>query len=94
MVVYPVYNRHTSDMVIVAAENERILYLGDLYIGALARMLKRGETRSPSGEPIFSAVELDAAIQKYGLDPVMLVGSHDAEPVSVRDFHVYLGRED
>ncbi len=94
VVVYPVYNRHTSDMVIVAAENERILYLGDLYIGALARMLKRGETRSPSGEPIFSAVELDAAIQKFGLDPVMLVGSHDAEPVSVRDFHVYLGRED
>lgn len=94
VMVYPVYNRHTSDMVIAWAENERILYLGDLYIGALARMLKRGEPRSPSGEPVFSAVELQAAIEKYNLDPVILMGSHDVEPVTVEDFNIYLGKED
>ncbi len=94
VVVYPVYNRHTSDMVIADVEKDGILYLGDLYIGALARMLKRGERRSPSGEPVFSAVELDAAMQLYGIDATLLVGSHDADPVSLADFNYYLGKSE
>ena len=90
VVVYPVVNRHTSDMVMAGVEGSGVLYLGDLYIGALARMLKRGITTSPTGEPVFSAIELADSIAAHGLSPTLMVGSHDAEPVSFADFQTYL----
>ena len=90
VIIYPVYNRHSKDMLILEVENQGILYLGDLYIGALARMLKAGKRRSPDGKPTYSTEELYRAIQLYGIEPKTMVGSHDSEPVSYDDFIYYL----
>ena len=93
VVIYPVYNRHSKDMLILEVENQGILYLGDLYIGALARMLKAGKRRSPDGKPTYSTEELYRAIQLYGIEPKTMIGSHDSEPVSYNDFLYYLKGE-
>ena len=91
--IYPVYNRHSKDMLILEVEDQGILYLGDLYIGALARMLKAGKRRSASGKPTYSTEELYRAIQFYGIEPKTMIGSHDSEPVSYNDFIYYLKGE-
>ena len=91
--IYPVYNRHSKDMLILEVEDQGILYLGDLYIGALARMLKAGKRRSASGKPTYSTEELYRAIQFYGIEPKTMIGSHDSKPVSYNDFIYYLKGE-
>jgi glyoxylase-like metal-dependent hydrolase (beta-lactamase superfamily II) len=93
VIIYPVYNRHSKDMLILEVENQGILYLGDLYIGALARMLKAGKRRSADGKPTYSTEELYRAIQFYGIEPKTMIGSHDSEPVSYNDFLYYLKGE-
>ena len=88
--VYPVQCRHTSDMVFVGLNNGEIMYLGDMYIGALARQIRAGSHRPAGTPPFYSAVELDAAIDAYGLEPSILVGSHDSDTVSFEQFEAYL----
>lgn len=88
--VYPVQCRHTSDMVFVGLNNGEIMYLGDMYIGALARQIRAGTHRPAGTPPFYSAVELDAAISAYGLEPSILVGSHDSDTVSFEQFEAYL----
>ena len=90
MTVYPVQCRHTSDMVFAGLNNGEILYLGDMYIGALARRIRAGTQRPPGTPPFYSAVELNAAIKAYGLEPSILVGSHDSDTVSFEQFKAYL----
>ena len=80
-------------MLILEVEDQGILYLGDLYIGALARMLKAGKRRSASGRPTYSTEELYRAIQFYGIEPKTMIGSHDSKPVSYNDFIYYLKGE-
>lgn len=89
--IYPVVSGHTTDMVIVGLEKQEILYSADLYIGAMARLLRMGVNMPLTGEASQSALELDAAIDATGIAFKTLVGSHDREPVSYSDFKVYLG---
>ena len=88
--VYPVQCRHTSDMVFAGLNNGEIMYLGDMYIGALARQVRAGTQRPPGTPPFYSAIELNAAIKTYGLEPSILVGSHDSDTVSFEQFEAYL----
>ena len=88
--VYPVQCRHTSDMVFAGVNNGEIMYLGDMYIGALARQNRAGTHRPAGTPPFYSATELAAAIEAYGLAPSVLVGSHDSDTVSYEQFKHYL----
>lgn len=88
--VYPVQCRHTSDMVFAGLNNGEIMYLGDMYIGALARQIRAGTRRPPGTPPFYSAVELYSAIKAYELEPSILVGSHDSDTVSIEQFEAYL----
>lgn len=89
--IYPVVSGHTTDMVIVGLEKQEILYSADLYIGAMARLLRVGINMPLTGEASQSALELDAAIDATGIAFKTLVGSHDRETVSYSDFKTYLG---
>ncbi|NKB45362.1 MAG: MBL fold metallo-hydrolase [Alphaproteobacteria bacterium] len=91
--IYPVVSGHTTDMIIVGLEKQEILYSADLYIGAMARLLRVGVNMPLTGEAAQSALELDAAIDATGATFNTLVGSHDREPVSYADFKTYLGNE-
>jgi len=91
--IYPVVSGHTTDMIIVGLERQEILYSADLYIGAMARLLRVGVKVPLTGEAAQSALELDAAIDATGATFSTLVGSHDSEPVSYADFKTYLGKE-
>jgi glyoxylase-like metal-dependent hydrolase (beta-lactamase superfamily II) len=91
--IYPVVSGHTTDMVIIGLEKQEILYSADLYIGAMARLLRMGVNMPLTGEASQSALELNAAIDATGATFKTLVGSHDSEPVSYADFKTYLGNE-
>lgn len=91
--IYPVVSGHTTDMVIVGLEKQEILYSADLYIGAMARLLRARVNMTLTGEAAQSALELDAAIDATGATFKVLVGSHDRETVSYADFKTYLGNE-
>ena len=94
--VYPVTTNHTTDMVLVVLEQQGLLYSGDLYVSAIARMLRAGTDRPPgvppTSTPFHSAVDLDKAIDRYGLQQVVatLIGSHDRDPVGYADLKAYL----
>ncbi|MBT6959648.1 MAG: MBL fold metallo-hydrolase, partial [Rhodospirillaceae bacterium] len=89
--IYPVVSGHTTDMIIVGLEKQEILYSADLYVGAMARLLRVGVNMPLTGEASQSALELNAAIDATGATFKTLVGSHDSEPVSYADFKTYLG---
>jgi len=91
--IYPVVSGHTTDMVIIGLEQQEILYSADLYIGAMARLLRVGVNVPLTGEAAQSALELDKAITATGKTFTTLLGSHDRETVSYTDFKTYLGNE-
>lgn len=90
VVVYPVENGHTTDMVMIMVENEKVLYSGDLYIGALARYPAAARKISPAKQPT-STIELYDAIKLYELDVDTLVGSHSANLVTYDEFKQFMG---
>jgi len=90
VVVYPVENGHSTDMVMVWLERERVLYSGDLYIGALARY-PAAARKIPPATPPSSAIELYHAIGLYELDVQTLVGSHNANVVLMEEFNQFMG---
>jgi len=94
IVVYPLENAHTSDMIFAVIENQGILYAGDLYISAIARMLRAGLDRPPGTPdtriPFHAAVSLAKTIDEHKLDVPVLVGSHDIDPVPYSELMAYL----
>lgn len=94
--VYPVATNHTTDMVLMVLERQGVLYSGDLYVSAIARMLRAGTERPPGVPPtpiaFHSAIDLDKAIDRHGLQQVVptLIGSHDRDPVRYVDLQAYL----
>ena len=94
--LYPVATNHTTDMVMVVLERQGVLYSGDLYVSAIARMLRAGTERPPGVPPtsiaFHSAVDLDKAIDRYGLQQAVptLIGSHDRDAVGYADLKAYL----
>tara|TARA_B110000971_G_scaffold114011_4_gene116981 strand:+ start:10294 stop:12180 length:1887 start_codon:yes stop_codon:yes gene_type:complete len=90
VVVYPVENGHTTDMVMVMVENEKVLYSGDLYVGALARYAPAARRISPAKQPT-STIELYDAIQLYQLDVKTLVGAHSKNLVKYEEFEQFMG---
>ena len=80
VVVYPVRNRHTTDMVMVWVEKEQILFNGDLY--------SPGEDipdRTPMG-----GVDLDRGIREQGLRVKLLAPSHGFPSVTYEEFKAHL----
>jgi hypothetical protein len=77
-------------MVMVWLERERVLYSGDLYIGALARY-PAAARKIPPATPPSSAIELYHAIGLYELDVQTLVGSHNANVVLMEEFNQFMG---
>ena len=78
--VYPVRNRHSTDMVIVLVEKERILFNGDLY--------SPGEDildRTPMG-----GVDLDRGIREHGLQVELIAPSHGFPSVTYQQFKAHL----
>ena len=94
MVLYPMELAHTTDMLFAVLENQEILYAGDLYLSAISRGVRAGTARPPGTPdtkiPFHSAVNLEEAMQRYGLDVPNLVGSHDRGVVGIADFKTYL----
>ena len=94
--VYPVETNHTTDMILLVLEHQGVLYSGDLYVSAIARMLRAGTERPPgvppTSEAFHSAIDLDKAIDRYGLQESVpiLIGSHDRDPVRYLDLKAYL----
>ena len=91
VVVYPVENGHTTDMVMIMVANEKVLYSGDLYVGALARYAPAARRISPAKQPT-STIELYDAIQLYQLDVETLVGSHSKNVVKYEEFEQFMGK--
>ena len=88
--VYPLEMGHVSDMVYMVVDREKLLYAGDLYVSGLARDKRAGKKRPADILPFHSAVSLAEGIAANGLDVTTLVGSHDREPVTLNDLHVYI----
>ena len=80
VVVYPIDNRHTTDMLMVVLEKSGIVYNGDLY--------SPGEDipdRTPQ-----AAVDLDKAMEAYAIRNVQLmVGAH-GHPVTYEEYKAHL----
>ena len=81
---------HVSDMVYMLVDREKLIYAGDLYVSGLARDKRAGKKRPANILPFHSAVSLAEGIEVNGLDVTTLVGSHDREPVTLNDLHVYI----
>ena len=90
VVIYPVENGHTTDMVMVMVEKEKVLYSGDLYVGALARYAPAARRIPPKKQPK-STIELYDAVQLYQLDVETLVGSHNGNLVKYEEFDQFMG---
>ena len=94
VVLYPMELAHTSDMLFAVLEKQDLLYAGDLYLSAIARGVRAGKVRPPGTPdtkvPFHSAVNLDQAMQRYGLDVPKLVGSHDRGIVDIAHLKTYL----
>lgn len=94
--VYPVETNHTTDMVLAVLEQQGVLYAGDLYISALARMARAGTERPPGVPPttiaFHSAIDLNATIDRYELQESVpiLIGSHDRDIVPYAALKSYL----
>ena len=67
--LYPVENRHATDMLILYLDNEKLLYNGDLY----------SVTEEPE-EPPGNGLDLLNAIERWGLPSQTIVGSHGPAP--------------
>lgn len=78
--VYPLRNRHTTDMVMVWVEKERILFNGDLY--------SPGED-IPDKTPM-GGVDLDRGIRERGLPVKLLAPSHGFPSVTYQEFKAHL----
>ena len=78
--VYPVRNRHTTDMVMVWVEKEQILFNGDLY--------SPGED-IPDKTPM-GGVDLDRGIREQGLQVKLLTPSHGFPSVTYQEFKAHL----
>ena len=94
VVLYPMEMAHTSDMLFAVLEKQELLYAGDLYLSAISRGIRAGKVRPPGTPdtkvPFHSAVKLDQAMQRYGLDVPKLVGSHDRGIVGIAHLKTYL----
>lgn len=78
--VYPLRNRHTTDMVMVLVEKEQILFNGDLY--------SPGEDipdRTPMG-----GVDLEGGIREHGLQVKVIAPSHGFASVTYQEFKAHL----
>ena len=67
--LYPVENRHVTDMLILHLDNEKLIYNGDLY----------SVTEEPD-EPPGNGLDLLKGIERWGLQPKTIVGSHGPAP--------------
>ena len=76
--VYPVVNRHSSDMVVAYIENEKIVYNGDLY----------SVTEEPEEAP-GNGYDLYQSILLHGLEPDMILGAHG--PASDVAYEAFVG---
>ena len=88
--IYPVLGGHTEDMVVAVLEKQSMLYAGDLYVSGIARDLRSGTKRGPNVLPFHSAVSLDETIRAFNLDVLILIGSHDRQPVTYQDLVNYI----
>ena len=92
--LYPMELAHTSDMLFAVLENQELLYAGDLYLSAISRGVRAGKVRPPGTPdtkvPFHSAVNLEQAMERYGLDVPKLVGSHDRGVVGKAHLKTYL----
>ena len=78
--VYPVRNRHTTDMIMVWVEKEQILFNGDLY--------SPGED-IPDKTPM-GGVDLERGIREQGLQVRLLAPSHGFPSVTYQEFKAHL----
>ena len=78
--VYPVRNRHSTDMVMVWVEKERILFNGDLY--------SPGED-IPDKTPM-GGVDLERGIRERDLQVRLLAPSHGFASVTYQEFKAHL----
>ena len=85
VIVYPVFNGHTEDMVIAFVANQNLLYAGDLYISGVARDKRSGTKRGPNVVPYHSAISLNETIKQFNIPADNLLGSHDIDIVSYQD---------
>ena len=67
--LYPVENRHVTDMLMLHLDNEKLIYNGDLY----------SVTEEPD-EPPGNGLDLLNGIAHWGLRPKTIVGSHGPAP--------------
>ncbi|NKB45359.1 MAG: MBL fold metallo-hydrolase [Alphaproteobacteria bacterium] len=98
IVVYPIENAHTSDLLFAVLERQGIIYTSDLYVSAIARMSRAGLDRPPgtpdTRTPFHAAVSLAKAIDKHKLDVPVMIGSHDRDVVPYDEFRAYLDARD
>ena len=90
VIVYPVFNGHTEDMVIAFVANQNLLYAGDLYISGVARDKRSGTKRGPNVVPYHSAISLNETIKQFNIPADNLLGSHDIDIVSYQDLIDYI----
>ena len=78
--VYPVRNRHSTDMVMAWVEKEQILFNGDLY--------SPGED-IPDKTPM-GGVDLERGIREWGLQVRLIAPSHGFPSVTYQEFKAHL----